>query len=73
MALSHVYFGGIGVFAANADEDRFIDADRGRNARDVMVSATAFAFGTAEESVADDFDLPQAIAQARSATARSLR
>jgi hypothetical protein len=65
-----VYFGGIAAFAANADEDRFNNADMGRN---VVVSAPAFALVTIEVSAVDDFDLPQAIAQPRSVTARRLR
>ena len=70
MTPSHVYFDGIGVFAANAAEDRFNKADIGRN---VVVSAPAFALLTIEVSAVDDFDLPQAIAQPSSATARRLR
>jgi hypothetical protein len=70
LAPSHVYFGGIGVFAANAVDDRFNNADMGRN---VVVSAPAFALAAREVSAVDDFDFPQAIAQARSATARRLR
>jgi hypothetical protein len=41
--------------------------------RNGVVSGLAFALVTAEVSVAGDFDLPQAIAQARSAAAKRLR